>query len=158
MNLYDETATQRAASMMGIEIIKHFEGLRLESYLDAVGAPTIGYGSTLGVQMGTSISEQDAEALLIEDMSRFEDGVNDLVCVSLKQCQFDALVSFSFNLGVGALSKSTLLKKLNSGDYAGAQKEFSRWVYAGGQKLSGLVKRRDAEAALFGGSAWRSMS
>lgn len=153
--IYDEVDARRNASEMAVEIIKHFEGLRLDAYLDSVGVPTIGYGSTLGVKMGDYITEPEAEALLVHDMTRFVTGVNGLLRVPVTQAQFDALVSFSFNLGVGALGRSTLLKKLNMGDYDGAQKEFGKWVYAGGNKLAGLVTRRNAEAALFAGSDWR---
>ena len=144
------------ASPMALELIKHFEGLRLDAYLDAVGVPTIGYGSTNGVTLGQTLTEPEAEALLLEDIGRFTPGINRLVTVPLTQSQFDALTSFAFNLGLGALGKSTLLKKLNAGDYSAAQGEFDRWVYAGGKKLAGLVRRRRAEAVLFGGGDWRS--
>jgi len=96
------------------------------------------------------ISEGEAEDLLMKDLVRFEEGVNDLVKVHINQNEFDALVSFSFNLGVGALADSTLLKKLNAGDpKVEVGDEFLRWVKAGGITLTGLVRRREAERALF---------
>ena len=136
-------------SQAGIDLIKRFEGLRLNAHLDAVGVPTIGYGSTQGVQMGDTITEAEAEALLMKDLARFEDGVTKLVKVPIDQNAFDALVSFSFNLGLGALAGSTLLKLVNAGDALGASKEFSKWKHAGGKVLPGLVARRAAESELF---------
>lgn len=137
-------------SQRGIDLIKHFEGLRLKAYKDSVGVPTIGYGHTDGVKMGQEITEAQAEQLLKDDLARFEVGVQEVVRpLTLTQGQFDALVSFAFNLGLGSLRSSTLLKKLKAGDVSGASFELQRWVYAGGQKLPGLVKRREAERALF---------
>jgi Phage-related lysozyme (muraminidase) len=137
-------------SQKGVNLIKQFEGLELKAYKDSVGVVTIGYGSTGShVSIGQVITEAQAEALLIKDLSRFESGVTDLVKVPLTQNQFDALVSFSFNLGLGNLKSSTLLKKLNLKDYAGASKEFERWNKAGGKVLNGLTRRRLAEKELF---------
>lgn len=136
-------------SEKGIELIKSFEGLRLEAYLDSVAVPTIGYGHTRGVKLGQTITQEQADALLEEDIHEFELAIQRLVHVNLTQNQFDALVSFTFNLGIGSLKQSTLLKKLNAGDITGAANEFNRWVYAGGKKLTGLVKRRSAERLLF---------
>lgn len=134
----------------GLELIKNFEGLELKAYQDVVGVWTIGYGSTGDhVKPGLKITEKEAEELLMQDLERFEDGVSRIVDVDLNSNQFSALVSFTFNLGVGALEKSTLLRKLNSGDYKGAANEFERWVFAGGKKLAGLKRRRKAEKALF---------
>lgn len=133
----------------GIDLIKAFEGLRLNAYRCPAGVPTIGYGHTKDVVMGTKITAEDAEELLRGDLEVFEDGVAEAVKLSLTQGQFDALVSFSFNLGVGALRKSTLLKKLNMGDIEGAADEFLKWNRAGGKVLPGLVKRRKAERELF---------
>ena len=99
--------------------------------------------------MGQKITAAEAELLLTVDLSRFEIGVSKLVKVFLNQNQFDALVCFSFNLGLGSLGGSTLLKKLNLGDYTGASLEFPKWTHAGGVILPGLVKRRAAEKALF---------
>ena len=136
-------------SEKGINLIKRFEGLRLGAYLDSVDVPTIGYGHTRGVKLGQTITQEQADALLEEDIHEFELAIQRLVHVNLTQNQFDALVSFTFNLGIGSLKQSTLLKKLNAGDITGAANEFNRWTYAGGKKLTGLVKRRSAERLLF---------
>lgn len=137
-------------SQKGISLVKGFEGLELKAYKDSVGVVTIGYGSTgPHVYMGQVITEAQAEALLIKDLSRFESGVTELVKAPLTQNQFDALVSFSFNLGLGNLKSSTLLKKLNAKDYIGASEEFERWNKAGGKVLNGLTRRRLAEKELF---------
>jgi len=137
-------------SAKGLSLIKSFEGLELKAYKDSVGVITIGYGSTGShVSMGQTITETQAEALLLSDVSRFERGVTDLVKVPLSQNQFDALVSFSFNLGLANLKSSTLLRKLNSLDYAGAALEFPRWNKAKGRVLPGLTRRREAEKKLF---------
>ncbi|MGF6476608.1 lysozyme [Pantoea dispersa] len=133
----------------GINLIKRFEGLRLEAYRDSVGIPTIGYGHTHGVKMGDVITGAQADAFLREDLQVAELTINTNVKVKLTQGQFDALASFVFNLGSGNFVKSTLLKKLNTGDYAGAADEFGKWVNAGGKKLPGLVKRRAAEREVF---------
>lgn len=98
----------------GIALIKGFEGLRLKAYKCSAGVWTIGYGHTKGVKEGQTITEAEAETLLREDLRTFEVGVSSLVTVFLHQCQFDALVSFAFNLGVGAIKGSTLLKKINA--------------------------------------------
>lgn len=138
----------------GLIIVKHFEGRELRAYQDSVGVWTIGYGHTSAagppqVYAGQTITEQQAEDILKKDLELFEGGVRDLVKVPVNSDQFSALVSFSFNVGLGALADSTLLRKLNSGDYTGAANEFPRWVKAGEQTLPGLVRRRDAERALF---------
>lgn len=138
-------------SETGLALIRQFEGLRLSAYRCPAGIPTIGYGTTAGVKMGDTITKERAEELLREDVKRFEAQVLRLVKVPLTQGQHDALVSFVYNLGAGNLSNSTLLRLLNAGDYKGAAAQFDRWVYASGKKLSGLVKRRAAERALFEG-------
>ncbi|ORM60874.1 lysozyme [Pantoea brenneri] len=133
----------------GINLVKHFEGLELKAYRDSVGILTIGYGHTHAVKAGDVITGEQADAFLREDLQVAELTVNTNVKVKLTQGQFDALVSFVFNLGSGNFVKSTLIKKLNAGDYAGAADEFGRWVNAGGKKLPGLVKRRAAEREVF---------
>lgn len=139
-------------SKKGLELIKAFEGLELKAYKDSVGILTIGYGSTGShVKSGMTITKEQAEELLKQDVSRFEKGVNDLVKVPLTQNQFDALVSFSFNLGLGNLKSSTLLRKLNASDYSGAANEFLRWNRAGGVVLKGLTRRRQTEKDIFEG-------
>ena len=143
-------------SPKGIALIKSAEGMRLKAYPDpgTGGVPwTIGYGSTAGVTRSMVITETQAEQMLAEDLVRFERIVERQVQVPLKQGQFDALVSFTYNVGEGNFTKSTLLRKLNTGDTAGAAEQFSRWVHAGGKVLPGLVTRRAAERALFLGIA-----
>jgi len=136
-------------SEKGLNLIKQFEGLRLEAYLCSAGVPTIGYGHTRGVKLGQTITQEQADAFLSEDIHEFELAVQRLVFVPITQNQFDALVSFVFNVGIGNLKKSTLLKKLNEGDVVGAANEFNKWVFAGGKKLKGLQRRRDKERLLF---------
>jgi len=137
------------SDLRALEMLKQFEGLRLKAYQDSAGVWTIGYGHTKKAYPGMVITRAEAERLLRQDLVRFERAVRDRATVPLTQNQFDALVSFSFNVGVGAFSKSTLLKRLNQKDYAGAKQEFKRWVYAGGRRLQGLVNRREREAQLF---------
>jgi len=139
----------------GIELIRHFEGCRFDAYLCPAGVWTIGYGHTADVKEGDSIDQEAAEAFLIEDLEKFEQAVTRLVEVPLTQQQFDALVSWTFNLGAGNLAESTLLRKLNNYQYAEVPEQMMRWVRAGGQVLEGLVKRRAAEAALFQNKDWR---
>ncbi|MBD0269230.1 MAG: lysozyme [Cyanobacteria bacterium Co-bin8] len=147
-------AGARQANAAGVEIIKHFEGVRLKAYQDSVGVWTIGYGHTSAagapnVTPGLTITQAEAENILKRDLGLFERGVIDAVKVTVNDNQFSSLVSFSFNVGLGNLRSSTLLRKLNAGDYSGAANEFPRWVNAGGQQLPGLVRRRNAERALF---------
>lgn len=141
-------------SKQGLELIKRFEGLHLQAYLDPVDIPTIGYGTIVidgkPVRMGTTCTEAQAEAYLISDVRKFEAYVQQYVNVPLTQEQFDALVSFTYNLGPTNLKNSTLLRLLNQGRYEEAQPQFLRWNKAGGKVLKGLTRRRLAEAALFG--------
>lgn len=132
-----------------VELIKGFEGVRLKAYDDGVGVMTIGVGHINGVQGGDIITEDQADDYLRDDLGTAESAVSRLVKVPLNQCQFDALVSFTFNLGAGALASSTLLKKLNAGDYGASGDEFLRWNRAGGRIMAGLTKRRMAERMLF---------
>lgn len=139
-------------SQNGIDLIKRFEGCALTAYPDpgTCGEPlTVGYGHTgPDVHPGTLITQQHAEQLLEADLMRFEDGVtaNAGKCT---QGQFDALVSFAFNLGLKNLLGSTLLRLHKAGDYDGAAAQFSRWTRAAGRVMPGLVKRREAEAELY---------
>ncbi|EQB1503912.1 lysozyme [Enterobacter asburiae] len=138
----------------GIALIKQFEGCKLTAYQDSVGVWTIGYGWTKPVdgkpiRAGMTIKQETAERLLKTGLVSYENDVSRLVKVDLTQGQFDALVSFTYNLGARSLSTSTLLRKLNAGDYAGASDEFLRWNKAGGKVLNGLTRRREAELALF---------
>lgn len=134
----------------GLNLVKQFEGLVLKAYRDPVGIWTIGYGHT-GPEVGPGdvITKAQAEALLKKDLIRFEQAVRSLVKVPLNSNQFSALVSFTFNVGSGALAQSTLLSLLNQRDYQGAGDQFSRWVYGDGRVLPGLVTRRNAERDLF---------
>ncbi len=136
-------------SQRGIDLIKRFEGLRLTAYDDGVGIPTIGYGHTKGVALGMTITEEQAVQFLREDLHSAERDIDRLVNVHLCQHQFDALASLVFNIGGTAFRDSTLLRKLNAGDYTGAAVQFDRWVHGGGKILPGLVKRRAAERKLF---------
>lgn len=140
-------------SEKGLDVIKRHEGLRLKAYRCPAGVWTIGYGHTKGVKQGMRIAKVQADRFLREDLAEAEKAVNTLVSVPLKQEQFDALVSFVFNLGAGALLRSTLRKVLNKGDYRAAAEQFERWVYGsvGGRKvkLPGLVARRVEERELF---------
>jgi len=133
----------------GLNLIKSFEGLRLRAYQCSANVWTIGYGHTADVRANDVITEEEALSFLRQDVAESERAVNQYVHVPLTQNQFDALVSFVFNLGVGSFRTSTLLKKLNAGDYDGVAQEFGRWIHAGGKKLPGLVRRREAERALF---------
>ena len=144
-------------SQEGLSLIKKFEGCELESYKCAAGVWTIGYGSTNGIEEGMEISQERADMLLLEDVEVFEEAVNKLVEVPLEQNQFDALVSWTFNLGSTNLQNSTLLKVLNNKDYEGVPSQIKRWNKAGGEVLQGLVRRREAEALLFEGKEWHEV-
>uniref|UniRef100_UPI00300A9510 lysozyme n=1 Tax=Acinetobacter ursingii TaxID=108980 RepID=UPI00300A9510 len=138
----------------GLNLIKQFEGLKLNAYDDGVGVWTIGYGTIkypngVRVKHGDKITQAQADQYIANDVATFERAVNMLVNVPLNQNQFDALVSFTYNLGATNLSASTLLKKLNSKDYNGAAGEFQKWNKAGGKVMTGLVRRRKAEMELF---------
>ena len=135
--------------MTGLDIVKEAEGLRLSAYLCPAGIPTIGYGHTKGVKLGDTCTKEQAEKWLENDFFMAKQDVKAVVKVPLKENQLDALASFVFNLGVRKLIQSTLLKKLNAGDYNGAAAEFDKWVFAGKVKLNGLIKRRAKERKLF---------
>jgi lysozyme len=137
----------------GLDLIKSFEGLRLDAYICPAGVPTIGYGTTKvngqSIKVPSTITESQANDYLKSDVKSFEQAVNSAVSVPVTQNQFDALVSFTYNLGPGNLRSSTLLKKLNARDYAGAADEFPKWNKSGGKELAGLTRRRNAERDLF---------
>lgn len=136
-------------SPRGIELVKQFEGCKLTAYVCPAGVLTIGYGSTgPHVKAGMKIDGAQANTLLLKDLERFEAGVNRL-SKKHTQGQFDALVSFAFNLGLGNLDKSTLLKLHNDGKHKEAADQFKRWNKAGGKVLAGLTRRREAEASLY---------
>jgi len=145
----------RSTSLLGLNLIKKWEGLRLSAYLCAAGVPTIGYGSTRypngkKVMLGEKLTgEKEATQLLLATLAPFEDAVNKHL-PNLNQCQFDALVAFSYNVGTGALVKSTLMRKAkaNSADPSIVD-EFLKWNKAGGKALTGLTNRRREEANLY---------
>lgn len=140
-------------------LVKRFEGLRLMAYLCPAGVWTIGFGHTGDVKQGQRISEHQAETILDFDLENVAEDVELAVAgLSLTDNEFNALVSFAFNVGVGALRHSTLLKKLRAGDKQGAADQLPRWVKANGKVLPGLVKRREAERALFSGNTNVSQS
>jgi lysozyme len=144
MNMTDE----------GFDLIKQFEGFRGAAYRDPVGVWTIGYGHTSmagepAVAAGLVVSEAEAGAILARDVEQFARGVRALVRVQLSDGQFSALVSFAFNVGLGALKKSSVLAAVNARDFAAVPRRLQLWTKAGGHVLPGLVKRRAAEAALF---------
>ena len=137
-------------SEQGLDFIKSFEGLRLKSYQDSIGVWTIGWGHTKGVKRGQVITRADAERFIRDDLAPIERHLTaDLGEDGVLQCQFDALCSFCFNLGIGAYMRSTLRKYVKAGRDADADREFGRWVHAGGRVLPGLVRRRKAEAELY---------
>ena len=153
-------------SREGIKFLKIAEGFRNKPYKDSAGLLTIGVGHLLtnselksgviniagtNVSWKNGITDAQIEDLLAQDVVRFEDAVNDLVTVYLTQYQFDALVSFSFNVGVGAFEKSTLLKVLNQKLYENIPAQLARWNKAGGRPVAGLTNRRRAEALLWNG-------
>ncbi|MEM7620626.1 MAG: lysozyme [Pseudomonadota bacterium] len=157
----------------GLNLIKTFEGFVPHLYICAGGYPTIGYGHVIlqtdiydgitgaellgilhkhGVEAAKeaySMSREEAEEILRRDVHRFERTVLRLINVPLEDGQFDALVSFTYNLGGGALQRSTLRKKVNRGHHGLVPREFRKWVWAGGRKLRGLMRRREAEAELY---------
>lgn len=136
-------------SQAGLALIKRLEGLRLEAYLDTGGVPTIGYGHTWRVKMGDTCDEVQAEQWLREDLDSAEKEVEKWVTVPLTQNQFDACVSFFYNLGAHQLENSNTLKTLNRGDYQGFADAMRKWVWDNGSKVAGLATRREAERELF---------
>jgi lysozyme len=136
----------------GLAITEQFEGCRLVAYQDQVGVWTIGYGHTgSGVASGLTITQDQAIDLLTSDVAASAAYVNAAVTVELQQNEFDALVDFVFNLGRGAFAGSTLLKNLNAGQFDAAATQFDLWDHAGGQVVAGLLRRRQAEQAMFQG-------
>ena len=151
----------------GAEFIKQFEGLRLTAYNDGTGVMTIGYGHTGDVKAGETITQAQADSYFNADVKWAVDAVNNAVKVELQQNQFDALVSFTYNVGEGAFKSSTLLKDLNTGDYKSVPSQLDRWIYAGektgmlaefvrwahlgsGKEVSPvLMARREKEGKLF---------
>jgi lysozyme len=134
----------------GLDLIKEFEGCRLEAYLCPANIWTIGYGHTKTAEMGMVITEAEAEVLLRDDLKDAEAAVDQLVTATINDNQFSALVSFVFNVGAGAFEGSTLLSLLNTNaDAAIVANQLRRWNKAGDRELRGLTRRRQAERALF---------
>ena len=140
--------------MEGLALIKKFEGCELEAYQCSAGVWTIGYGHTKDVVEGMTITQEEAEQMLVDELHEYESYINKYVTVALSQNQFDALVSWEYNLGPANLSASTMLKVLNSGEYEDVPAQMKRWNKAGGKVLEGLIRRREAEACLFVGKEW----
>lgn len=143
----------RAVSEAGLRLIRDFEGFSPVVYHDAAGHPTIGYGHLIrdGEDFSGGITRAAALELLRADVRVAQAGVLRLIQVPLTDGQYDALVSFTFNLGSGALQRSTLRRKVNRKEHADVPDELRRWVYAGGRRLRGLVRRREAEARIYAG-------
>lgn len=156
----DEQNKPSVISPVGIELVKHFESFFPNAYLCPAKVWTIGWGHTGlkhkdgTVQEGRKITREEGERLLRHDMGQFEKAVSEAVKVPLEQCEFDALVSFAFNVGSGALRSSTLLRKLNAGNKREAAEEFLKWNKGGGKVLAGLTRRRKAEREMFLGCDW----
>lgn len=153
-----------STSNKGIDLIKEFEGCRLKAYRCPAGIWTIGYGHTTAagppaVLPGMVITQDRAEEILRTDLGQFERAIGRYVKVDLTQHQFDALVSFAYNVGIGSmilseppgLARSTLLKRVNAGRFDDVPAEFMKWTRGGGRELPGLVRRRRAEAGLWRG-------
>tara|TARA_R110002126_G_scaffold263033_1_gene406040 strand:- start:762 stop:1205 length:444 start_codon:yes stop_codon:yes gene_type:complete len=144
-------------SLEGLGLIKKFEGCELKAYKCAAGVLTIGYGSTKGVKEGDTLTQEEADNLLLHEMDEYEGYIKDNVTVDLNQSQFDALVSWVFNLGPSNLSSSTLLTRINNKDWDDVPNQIKRWNKAGGRVLDGLIRRREAEALLFEGKEWHQV-
>ena len=143
-----------SVSNKGVDLICEFEGKRLVAYDDGVGIWTIGFGTIkypngVRVKKGDTCTLEQAKDYMRHDLIEFEHTVNSSVKVPLNQNQFDALVSLAYNIGSNAFKSSTLVKKLNTGDYQGAADQFNVWVNAGGKRMQGLANRRDKEKLLF---------
>ncbi len=137
-------------SQDGLKLTEGFESCRLTAYRDIKGILTIGWGHTgPDVFEGQTITQEQADALLLQDVQNAVNHVNHLVTVTLTQSEFDALVDFAFNCGCGAFAGSTLLKLLNAGDYPGAAAQFDSWDHAAGKVVAGLLRRREAETQEF---------
>ena len=144
-------------SAEGVALIKKFEGCELDAYRCSADVPTIGYGHTQGVKDGDTITQEEADQMLVDDLEEFEGYVTNLVEAELTQNEFDALVAWTFNLGPTNLKSSTLLKRLNGNNKLDVPYQMKRWNKAGGQVLDGLVRRREAESLLFLGEPWENV-
>ena len=144
---------KKKTSKAGKDLIKEFEGFRATAYICPANVVTVGYGTTRiqgkAIQLGTTITTDEADMFLEEDLKTFEDNINQKVTIEISQNQFDALVAFVYNVGAGNFNKSTLLKKVNASEFKKAADEFLKWNKAGGKILKGLTNRRTAERELF---------
>ena len=141
-------------SAEGLSLIKKFEGCELEAYLCPANVWTIAFGRTKDVKEGDTCTQEQAEEWLVEEMEEYESYINDQVEVDLEQYQFDALVSWVYNLGPTNLSSSTMLKVLNEEKYNEVPNQIRRWNKAGGNVLDGLTRRREAESLFFQNKEW----
>lgn len=138
----------------GMALIKKFEGCKLSAYLCSANVWTIGYGTTYQILEGDKCTQEDADAFLARDLRKFEKAVIKNIDVPLEQNQFDALVSFTYNLGPRNLKESTLRKRINENNFADVPYQIRRWNRAAGEVLDGLVRRRSAEVLLWQGHDW----
>ena len=145
----------RRTNHEGLKLLTTFEGCRLDAYDDSVGVWTIGYGHTKGIHEVMTITQAQAEQFLQEDLEIFESYVEDGIQVDVNEDQFSALVCFCFNVGAEGFGSSTLLRKLNAGDYQGAAEQFPVWNKGGGKPMLGLTRRRLAEQAFFFSKSWQ---
>lgn len=139
----------RRINLAGLEIIKSEEGFVPHAYYCPAGVLTIGYGFTKGVKLGQTISREEAERRLIQELEEYEEGVSEVIKVGISENQFSALVSFTFNIGVTAFAGSTLARMINQGKITEAADQFDRWIRGGGRILSGLIQRRNREKTLY---------
>jgi lysozyme len=148
-----DTPSDTAILQEALPLIKRFEGCRLEAYLCPAGVPTIGWGSTKRfgkpVVMGSRITQKEADDLLVAQTTGFLQGLKPLITVPLSAKQYAALLSFTYNVGLGAFTSATMRQHIQGGKYLEAAQQFDRWIFANGKVLQGLVKRRQAEKALF---------
>ena len=146
---------KKSSTMDNFDIIKGFEGLRLNAYLDSASIPTIGYGTTRylnnkPVQMGDTITKKEADSIFLEQVKKFAVGVAEKINTEINRKQFIALTSLAYNIGLSAFGKSTLLKKVNENpNDTSIKDEFMKWIFAGGRKIPGLENRRKIEANLY---------
>ncbi len=141
----------------GKQLIKKFEGCRLEAYKCSAGVWTIGYGRTTNVVEGDTCTQEEAEKWLNEELVVYGAYVNDAVLITLEQNEFDALVAWTYNLGSTNLNNSTMLRVLNENQKEDVPHQMRRWNKANGKVLEGLVRRREAEALLFEGKEWHEV-
>jgi lysozyme len=140
---------QPIRSRKTIDLIKSFENFRAKAYLDSAGVPTIGWGTTKEIHLGMTVTQEQAEEWIKQDIAEIENAIAALITLDLEESQFSALVSLVYNIGIHHFSTSTLLKKLNAGDLIGAAREFLKWDHSCGRTVNGLLNRRIKEQELF---------